>query len=67
MFPKRFQVVPATPVTSVCFGGRDVYDLYIVTANNTDEALNGSVLERGRLCQACLIRSPRFDSRSESV
>lgn len=35
--------VPASDVTSVCFGGREMRDLYIVTANNNDAALKGSV------------------------
>jgi xylono-1,5-lactonase len=39
----EYVVVPANAVTSLCFGGRDMCDLYIVTANNTVEALKGSV------------------------
>ncbi len=37
--------VPARTVTSVCFGGDDRRDLYVVTADNTDDpARRGSVL-----------------------
>ena len=37
--------VPATVVTSLCFGGADGRDLYVVTADNTDDpALGGCVL-----------------------
>jgi gluconolactonase len=37
--------VPARTVTSVCFGGADRRDLYVVTADNTDDPdRNGSVL-----------------------
>ena len=36
--------VPAQAVTSLCFGGPDRRDLYVVTADNTnDESLRGSV------------------------
>ena len=36
--------VPARSVTSLCFGGDDLRDLYIVTADNTDDpALGGTV------------------------
>ena len=34
---KRIKV-PSTMVTSLVFGGRDMQDLYIVTADNTDDA-----------------------------
>ena len=30
--------VPATMVTSLCFGGPDRADMYVVTADNTDDA-----------------------------
>jgi gluconolactonase len=41
--------VPATMVTSVCFGGDDRRDLYVTTAANVDDpARRGSVL-RGRV------------------
>ena len=35
--------VPAKTVTSVAFGGPDMLDLYVVTANNDQRALKGSV------------------------
>lgn len=35
--------VPASGVTSVCFGGSDMRDLYIVTADNQDASLKGSI------------------------
>lgn len=38
--------VPATAVTSVCFGGADRRDLYVVTADNHDRHLGGSVFRR---------------------
>jgi gluconolactonase len=28
--------VPASAVTSLCFGGRDLRDLYVVSADNSD-------------------------------
>ncbi len=38
--------VPAVQVTSLCFGGDDRRDLYIVTADNTDDAgLGGTILQ----------------------
>ena len=38
--------VPAAVVTSVCFGGSDGRDLYVVTGDNTDDpALHGCVLK----------------------
>jgi gluconolactonase len=41
--------VPSTFTTSMCFGGDDGRDLFVVTANNTDDAgRRGSVL-RGRV------------------
>ena len=36
--------VPASQVTSLCFGGADRRDLYVVTADNTQEpALAGTI------------------------
>ncbi|MDZ7729397.1 MAG: SMP-30/gluconolactonase/LRE family protein [Dehalococcoidia bacterium] len=35
--------VPATAVTSLCFGGDDMRDLYIVTADNEEEWRKGSI------------------------
>ncbi len=40
--------VPAKMVTSVCFGGPDRRDLYIVTADNTDEPDRGGTIFRTR-------------------
>jgi D-xylonolactonase len=40
----RHADVPARSVTSLCFGGADRRDLYVVTADNTsDESLHGSI------------------------
>ena len=40
----RLLPVPARAVTSLCFGGADRRDLYVVTADNTDdESLGGTV------------------------
>ncbi|MEL7157175.1 MAG: SMP-30/gluconolactonase/LRE family protein [Actinomycetota bacterium] len=41
-------VVPANAVTSLCFGGRDRCDLYIVTADNTDDPDRGGTVFRTR-------------------
>ena len=30
--------LPSLMVTSLCFGGSDMMDLYVVTADNTEEA-----------------------------
>jgi sugar lactone lactonase YvrE len=35
--------VPAKTVTSVAFGGPDMRDLYVVTANNDNRELKGTV------------------------
>jgi sugar lactone lactonase YvrE len=35
--------VPAKTVTSVAFGGPDMQDLYVVTANNDQRELKGTV------------------------
>ena len=35
--------VPAKTITSVAFGGPDMSDLYVVTANNDQRELKGSV------------------------
>ena len=40
--------VPARMVTSVCFGGSDRRDMYIVTGDNTDEAERGGTIYRTR-------------------
>ncbi len=41
--------VPATAVTSLCFGGSDLRDLYIVTADNTEDATLGGTVFRTRV------------------
>ena len=40
--------VPARMVTSLCFGGPDRRDLYVVTADNTDDPDRGGTIFRGR-------------------
>ncbi|MEM9653958.1 MAG: SMP-30/gluconolactonase/LRE family protein [Actinomycetota bacterium] len=40
--------VPATMVTSLCFGGEDRRDLYIVTADNTEDAERAGTIFRTR-------------------
>jgi gluconolactonase len=40
--------VPATMVTSLCFGGADRRDLYIVTADNADDPERGGTIFRAR-------------------
>ena len=44
----RHVEVPARDVTSLCFGGPDRRDLYIVTADNTDDASRGGTIFRTR-------------------
>jgi gluconolactonase len=41
--------VPAKAVTSVCFGGKDRRDLYIVTADNTEDAGRKGTIFRTRV------------------
>lgn len=41
--------VPAKAVTSVCFGGNDRRDLYIVTADNTEDASRKGTIFRTRV------------------
>lgn len=41
--------VPSTMVTSVCFGGADRRDLYIVTANNTEDVTRQGTIFRTRV------------------
>jgi gluconolactonase len=40
--------LPATMVTSLVFGGRDMLDLYIVTADNTDDQERKGTIFRTR-------------------
>ena len=44
---KRIKV-PATMVTSLTFGGRDMQDLYVVTADNTEDASRKGTIFRAR-------------------
>lgn len=41
--------VPSTAVTSLCFGGADRRDLYIVTADNTDDPDRAGTIFRARV------------------
>jgi len=40
--------IPATMVTSLVFGGRDLGDLYIVTADNTEDSSRKGTIFRMR-------------------
>jgi sugar lactone lactonase YvrE len=40
--------VPAKMVTSLTFGGQDLHDLYIVTADNTDDSTKLGTIFRTR-------------------
>ena len=40
--------LPASMVTSLTFGGRDLMDLYVVTADNTDDPNCKGTIFRGR-------------------
>jgi gluconolactonase len=40
---------PARTVTSVCFGGSDRRDLYVVSADNTDDSARGGTIFRTRV------------------
>jgi gluconolactonase len=40
--------VPARAVTSLCFGGADLRDLYVVTADNTDDPARAGTIFRTR-------------------
>lgn len=50
--------VPARGVTSLCFGGSDMCDLYIVTADNTEEPSRGGTIFRTRSLVAGLPAPP---------
>ena len=41
--------VPSTMATSLCFGGSDLRDLYIVTANNTEDEARAGTIFRTRV------------------
>jgi len=45
---KRRIKIPSTMVTSLCFGGADMMDLYVVTADNTEEASRKGTIFRMR-------------------
>ncbi len=47
--------VPARFVTSLCFGGGDRRDLYVVTADNTEDASRGGTIFRTRAGVAGLV------------
>jgi len=40
--------IPAKTVTSVAFGGPDMQDLYVVTANNSEDRERKGTVFRGR-------------------
>jgi len=44
---KRIKL-PASMVTSLTFGGRDQMDLYVVTADNTDDPNRKGTIFKGR-------------------
>lgn len=41
--------LPATAVTSLCFGGAELKELYIVTADNTEAPERGGTVFRTRV------------------
>lgn len=45
---EREVAVPARSVTSLCFGGPDLRDLYVVSADNTDDPARGGSVFRTR-------------------
>ena len=45
----RMIPVPAEQVTSLCFGGADRRDLYVVTADNTEDPSRAGTIFRGRV------------------
>ena len=52
--------VPATMVTSVCFGGSDRRDLYVVTGDNTDDAdRQGSIYRTRAEVAGCAVAMAR--------
>jgi sugar lactone lactonase YvrE len=48
--------VPASFVSSLCFGGADGRDLFVTTADNTEDASKGGTLFRTRVDRAGLPR-----------
>jgi gluconolactonase len=49
--------VPARAVTSLCFGGGDLRDMYVVTADNTDEPARAGTIFRTR-CDVAGLPAP---------
>ena len=49
--------VPARAVTSLCFGGPDLRDMYVVTADNTDDPARGGTIFHTR-CDVAGLPSP---------
>jgi sugar lactone lactonase YvrE len=48
--------VPARMVTSLCFGGTDRRDLYVVTGDNTSDPARGGTIYRTRAdVPGCLV------------
>jgi xylono-1,5-lactonase len=52
--------VPAKTVTSVAFGGPDMCDLYVVTANNDQRELKGTVFRTRSKIPGLLVPKARF-------
>lgn len=50
--------VPARAVTSLCFGGDDLRDMYVVTADNTDDPARAGTIFRTR-CDVAGLPAPR--------
>ncbi|HTO55615.1 MAG TPA: SMP-30/gluconolactonase/LRE family protein [Myxococcota bacterium] len=46
--PEQRIAVPARAVTSLCFGGADLRDLYVVSADNSDDPARGGSIFRTR-------------------
>jgi gluconolactonase len=52
---ERILDVPASFVTSLCFGGADRRDLYVTTADNTEDAIRGGTIFRTRAPEPGLV------------
>ena len=50
--------LPSRAVTSLCFGGADLRDLYVVTADNTDDPARAGTIFRTR-CDVAGLPAPR--------
>jgi gluconolactonase len=55
--PDRRIAFPARAVTSLCFGGADLRDLYAVSADNTDDPARGGTIFRTR-CDVAGLPAP---------